>query len=79
MEIVKTFKNIDLIKVDADRYCVRKRSKSWLLKRDVTEYFQLNVNGTTHTWPRLVEDLTLSDIHNATRVFNSNAIQLGAV
>lgn len=78
MKILKTFKNIDLIEVSEDNYCVRKRYKNWLGKDKVT-YFCLYINGTTYTHDTIAASITLGDLESALLVFNANSVQLGAL
>lgn len=78
MQIRKTFKNIDLIEITEDSYCVRRRYKS-LFGKWKHDYFCLDRNGTNFTHDGLFSPVTVGNVGRADYVFRCNAIVLGAI
>lgn len=78
MEVLKTFKNIDLIKVGNDQYCVRRRYKS-LFGRDKAVYYILDRNGTDFTDTSLFAPVTISELSRAEHIYNVQTLKLGII
>lgn len=78
LTIIDTFKNVDLVQITEDRFCVRRRFKSFFGK-DKIDYFCLNLNGIDLTFDSICTGITVGSFERCRHVFNANALRLGKV
>lgn len=71
MQIMEKYKNIELIWIEKDKYCVRKKTFFGL------RFFDLTTNGTDLTLGFLSAHCTIGSLDRATYVFNCNKIAMG--
>lgn len=77
MNLLSTYKNLDLIEISPGKYCVRKRYKLFWWWDRVT-YFDLFLKGTDFTFDSLLSRATVTDDRErAEYVFNCNCLQIG--
>lgn len=78
MEIIETFKNIELIRVSEDRYCVRKKSKFLFFKS--TRFANLDLRGTgLFISNTIIEGITISNYQRAKYIFDCNCLTMGSI
>lgn len=73
--IYKSFKNLDLIKISDDKYCVAYNDKT-LFGKKRQRYYLMRYNGTDFLYNE-VNALTVADFERAEYIFNCNAIMMG--
>lgn len=78
MRTVKEFKNIKLIQIHGDSYCVQRTYKNWLGKIKV-DYYLTCRNGTNFTSTALSDCVTIDTLERCEYIFNANCIQMGAL
>lgn len=79
LEVIKTHGNFDLIKVAEGQYCVRKRFKTFWLKKPKQKFMVLNRIGTTFTFDELAGYITIDSLERCEYVFNANVLMEGAL
>lgn len=76
MEVIKKYKNISLIKIDENNYCVQREYKN-LLRQNKIDFYCLNRNGLTFTYDSLCNNITIGEYERCNVVCNANCIMKG--